>query len=67
MIYYGAVLRFNLIFDKWWYTNMSTNSYNEVSNTFTIIGFMAKSTLKLTKDTRIKIIVNAILEMKVVT
>ena len=46
---------------------MSTNSYIEMSNTFTIIGFMAKSTLKLTKDTRIKIIVNAIFEMKVVT
>ena len=46
---------------------MSTNSYIQVSNTFAIIGLMAKSTLKLTKDTRIKIIVYEIFEMKVVT
>ena len=38
-----------------------------MSNTFTIIGLIAESTLKLTNDTRSKIFGNPIFEMKAVT
>ena len=46
---------------------MYTSSYIQVYNTFTITGLIAESTLKLKMDTRSKIFVNAISEMKVVT
>ena len=44
---------------------MFTNSH--VSNTFTIIGLIADSTLKFINDTRSKIFGNPIFEMKVIT
>ena len=65
MIGYGAVLSLNLFSGKWWYTNIFTNSNIQVSHTFTIIGLIAESTLKLIHYTRSKIFGNLILEMKV--
>ena len=47
MICYGVVLRFNLFFGKQWYTNIFTNSYIQVSHSFTIIGLIAECTLGL--------------------
>ena len=67
MIGYGPVLRFIFFFGKSWYTNMFTNSYIQVSNTFTIIGPIAESTLKLINDIRSKVFENPVFEMKVVT
>ena len=46
---------------------MFTNSYIQVSNTFTIIGPIAESTLKLINDIRSKVFENPVFEMKVVT
>ena len=66
MIDYGPVLRFNLLFGEWSYTNMFTNSNIQVSQIFTIIGLFAESTLKLKNETRSKIFGNPIPEMKVV-
>ena len=60
------ILGFTL-FGKWWYTNMLTNSYIQVSNTFTKIGLVAESILKLLNETMSKIFGNPIFEMKVVT
>ena len=67
MIGYGAVLRLNLFFGNWCYTNMFPNSYIPVSHTFTVIVLTAESILKFINDTRSKIIRNPIFEMKVVT
>ena len=63
---YGALPSLNLFPGKWWYTNMFTNPNIQVSHTFTIIGLIAESTLKLTHDTKSKIFGNLILKMKVV-
>ena len=41
---YGAVLRLNLLFGKCWHANIFTNSYIQVSNTFTMIALIAEST-----------------------
>ena len=46
MIVHGGVLRLNLLFGKWWYTNMFTNSNIQVSHTFIIIRLIAESILK---------------------
>ena len=43
------------------------NSYIQVSNTFTIIGLIAESTLKILNNTKSKIFRNLIFEMKVVS
>ena len=67
MISYGAVLRLNLFFGKWSYTNMFTSSYIQVSHTFTIIVPIADSTLKFIKDTKSNIFGNPIFDRKVVT
>ena len=61
-----AVLKLNMFFGKWWYTNMFTNSYTQVFHTFTIIGLIAEFTLKLRKDIRSRIPENSIFETKVV-
>ena len=45
---------------------MFTSSNIQVSHTFTIIGLIAESTLKVINDTRSKIFGNLILERKVV-
>ena len=44
---------------------MFTDSFIEVSNTFTMIGLIAESTLKLINDPRSKVFGNPILEKKV--
>ena len=44
---------------------MLTNSFIEVSNTFSIIGLIAESTLKLINDPKSKVFGNSILEKKV--
>ena len=67
MIGYKAVSRFNLFFDKWWYTNIFPNFYIQVLNTFIIIGLIAESTLKLINGTRSKIFANPIFAMKAVS
>ena len=46
---------------------MFTHSYIKVFHKFTIIRLTAESKLKLVNDTGIKIFVNPIFEMKVVT
>ena len=46
---------------------MITNSYIQVSNTFTIIGLNADSTMKLINDTRRKVFGIPIFEIKFVT
>ena len=46
---------------------MFTCSYIQVSNTFTIIGLTAESTLKFINGTRSKIFGNPIFEIKVAT
>lgn len=46
---------------------MSTNSYIQVSNTFTIIKLIAESTLKLKNDTESKIFANPVFEIRVFT
>ena len=43
---------------------MFTISYMQVSHTFTIIGLIADSTLKIINDIRNKIFGNSIFEMK---
>ena len=60
-----AILKLNMFFAKWWYTNMFTNSYTQVFHTFTI-GLIAESTLKLTKGIRSRIPENSLFETKVV-
>ena len=45
---------------------MFTNSFIEVSHTFTIVGLIAESTMKLINDTRNESFGNPIFEMKVV-
>ena len=66
VIGYRAVLKLNLFFGNWWYTNMLTNSFIEVSNTISIIGLIAESTLKLINDPKSKVFFgNPILEKKV--
>ena len=58
MIGYGAVLRVNLFFGKWLYTNMFTNPNIHAFHTFIIIGLIAESTLKYINNTRSKIFKN---------
>ena len=67
MISYKTDLRLTLFFGKWWYTNMFTNSYIQVSKAFTITKLAAESKLKLKNNTRIKIFGNPTFEMKVLT
>ena len=45
---------------------MFTDSFIEVSNTFTMIGLIAESTLKLINDPRSKVFGNPILEKNLV-
>ena len=45
---------------------MFTNSHNQVSYLFTIIGLIAESILNLINDTKSKIFGNPVFEMKVV-
>ena len=67
MIDCRAVLRLNLVSGKWLYTIVFTNAYIQVSNTFTILGLIAESTLRLIDDARGKIFGNSIFEKGVVT
>ena len=66
MIGYGAAFRLNLLFDEWEYTNMFTNSNIQVSHTVTVVGPIGESTKKYINDTRSKIFVNLILQMKII-
>ena len=61
------LFRLNLLFGKWWYTDMFTNSYIQVSYTLTIIGLIAESSMKKVNDIKSKLFWNPIFEMKVVT
>ena len=67
MIDCRAVLRLNLVSGKWLYTIVFTNAYIQVSDTFTILGLIAESTLRLIDDARGKIFENSIFEKGVVT
>ena len=54
MIANSTTLRFNFLPSQWWYSDMLSNSYIKVSYAFTIIEFIAESTLKFISDTRCK-------------
>ena len=58
MIGYGAALRLKLFFCKWWYTNLFTNSYIQVSQTLTKIRLIPKPTVKLINNIKSKIFGN---------
>ena len=58
MIANSTTLRFNFLPSQWWYSDMLSNSYIKVSYAFTIIGFIAESTLKFINDTRCKFLGN---------
>ena len=46
---------------------MFPTSYSKISNTFSIIGFIAESTLKLANHTWCKNLGNMVLEVKIIT
>ena len=51
MIANSTTLRLNFLLSQWWDSDMLSNPHIEVSYTFTIIGFIAESTLKFINDT----------------
>ena len=51
MIVNSTALKLNFLLSQWRDFNILTNSYINVSYTFTIIGFITDSTLKFINDT----------------
>ena len=60
----STTLRLNFLLSQWLDSDMLSNSYIKVSYTFTIIGFIAESTVKFINDTRCKFFWNAIFKTK---
>ena len=60
----STTLWFNFLFSQWRDSDMFHNSYIKVSYTFTIIVFVAGSTLNFINDTRCKFFWNKIFKIK---
>ena len=51
MVTNSTTLGLNFLLRQWWDPDMFSNAYIKVSYAFTIIGFIAESTLKFIDDT----------------
>ena len=63
MIANSTTLKLNFLSSQRWDFDILSNPYIKVSYAFTIIGFIAESTLKFINDTRCKFLVNTIFKM----